>query len=83
MIKKKSDVKKESSMLNNESTSEVSMNESLFKPLRNNMFKYRNALQSSDDEQCSSNTNDVSFYKIYLMILIFKVNVLFFHLDFE
>lgn len=71
MIKKKSGVKKESFMLNNESASEVSMNESLFKPSRNNLLKYRNALQSSDDEQCSSHTNDVSFKKIYLMILIF------------
>lgn len=65
--------KKQPYKYHDKTTSDSSENESIFKPTKRDLAKYRNPLHSSDDEQSKYSSCDVSFFSLfysYFWILI-------------
>lgn len=64
---KKSSKNHDNISINNASTGRGSLSEdsSFFKPSKNDLYKYRNVLQSSDDEKSEKSSFDVSFQNVF------------------
>jgi len=65
---------KTESKIKDTSTFDSSIDEFLWKPSKNDLYKYKHVLQSSDDDQSKNSNSNVSFiFKIFFLIIYINV----------